>query len=87
MKVTNILFGSALLLLAQPVMAANMQCPGGIVQDDLRTPITAPEVKSKCGAPTHERGLTWMYEKGNLIYTLQFDSNGNLQSLTGRMKK
>lgn len=87
MKFTNILLGLALLLLAQPVLAANMQCAGGVIQDGLRTPITAPEVRSKCGDPTHEKGNTWMYEKGNLIFTLHFDTNGNLQTLQGRMKK
>ena len=87
MKLTVLSLFLMLFLFSQPALAGSMKCEGGIIQDNLRTPVTIGQVQSKCGEPDTKQGNVWVYKKGNLIYRLQFDSNGDLRKLDGQMNK
>lgn len=87
MNVTRILYVWILALSSQSVLAANMDCEGGIIEDDLIQPATMGQVQEKCGNPDRQEGNVWVYNMENMTYRLQFDSNGNMQSLESRMNQ
>jgi len=72
-----------LALGARAVMANKMDCGQTIIDDEQTVPATAAQVLAACGEPTSKEGGQWVYERpGQFTKVLQFDSDGNLQSIT-----
>ena len=75
---------AALVLGAQVAMAGTMLCGDSVIQDGELQPVTEEQVLAACGEPTsrNEDGQ-WVYAKpGELVKTLRFDTDGNLQSIS-----
>jgi hypothetical protein len=75
----------ALALGAESAAATTFMCGESIIDDEQLVPATAAEVLAACGEPTSKAGGQWVYEKqGQLTRILEFDTDGNLQSISAR---
>ena len=73
----------ALILGAQAAMATMMRCGDAVIDDEKLVPMTAAQVLAACGEPTSKNSEQWIYaQPGQFTRTLQFDSDGNLQSIS-----
>lgn len=68
---------------ADSALAATMMCSEISIDDEQLVPATAAQVLAACGEPTSRAGGMWVYEQqGQFSNVLQFDANGNLQSIS-----
>jgi|AP12_2_1047962.scaffolds.fasta_scaffold36530_1 hypothetical protein len=68
---------------AQSAMATTMMCGETIIDDEQTVPATAAQVLAACGEPTSKAEGEWVYEQqGQFTKILEFDANGNLQSIS-----
>jgi Protein of unknown function (DUF2845) len=73
----------ALALGAESVMANTMRCGDTVIDDEQEVPATAAQVLAACGEPTSRADGQWTYEQeGQFTKILEFDSDGNLQSIS-----
>jgi outer membrane biogenesis lipoprotein LolB len=65
-------------------MATQMMCGDTIIDDEQQpVPVTAAQVLAACGEPTSKADGQWVYEQqGQLTKVLEFDGDGNLQSIS-----
>jgi outer membrane biogenesis lipoprotein LolB len=60
-------------------------CGETIIDDEQLVPATAAEVLAACGEPTSKAGGQWVYDQqGQFTKILEFDADGNLQSISER---
>jgi len=52
-----------------------------LISDGGRHGPGAYELLKRCGEPTFRQGNTWVYEKGNKRYLIQFNDNGAITSI------
>jgi hypothetical protein len=72
-----------LALGARAAMANKMDCGETVIDDEQMVPVTAEQVLAACGEPASKEGGQWVYEQpGHFTKILQFDSDGNLRSIT-----
>ena len=78
------IIGAALALGTQFAMAGTMLCGGSVIQDGELEPVTEEQVLAACGEPTsRSEDGQWVYANpGELVKTLRFDTDGNLQSIS-----
>ncbi len=85
-NLSNTVLWMALALGAQGAMANTMMCRGGIIDDAQLEPATAAQVLAACGEPSTKEGGQWVYEHaGQFVKVLEFNSDGNLQSISQRL--
>lgn len=73
----------ALALGAKSATATQMICGATIVDDEQTVPATAAQVLVACGEPSSRADGEWTYaQPGQNTRILQFDSDGNLQSIS-----
>ena len=73
----------ALAFGAESAMATKMMCGETIIDDEQTVPVTAAQVLAACGEPASKADGEWVYEQeGQLTKVLEFDANGNLQSIS-----
>jgi hypothetical protein len=84
-KLSNTALCLALALGVSGAMATTMRCGGTVIDDEQLVPATAAQVRAACGEPTSRESGQWVYQQeGEFTRTLQFDADGNLQSITER---
>jgi hypothetical protein len=72
----------AFALGAQGASATTMRCGDTVIDDEQLVPATAAQVQAACGDPTSKEPGQWVYQQlGQPTMVLQFDSDGNLQSI------
>jgi hypothetical protein len=77
-----ILFG-ALAFSSQGAMAEMMRCSSSVIDDEKLVPVTAAQVLAACGEPASRENGQWVYQQqGQPPRVLQFDTEGNLQSIS-----
>jgi hypothetical protein len=82
-RLSNTVLWMALALGASGAMADTMRCGGTVIDDEQMVPATAAQVLAACGEPTSRESGLWVYQQqGEFTRTLQFDADGNLQSIT-----
>lgn len=79
----NIVFGMVFAVSAQGAFAATMRCGDTVIDDEQLVPATAAQVQAACGEPTTRESGQWVYQQqGQSTMVLQFDAEGNLQSIS-----
>ncbi len=68
-------------LMFQSVYAGSIRCGSHLISDGGRHGPGAYELLKRCGEPTFRQGNTWVYEKGNKRYLIQFNDNGAITSI------
>ena len=70
---------------AESAVATTMMCGETIIDGEQLVPATAAQVLAACGEPTSKTEGEWVYERqGQFTKILEFDSDGNLQSISGQ---
>ncbi len=69
------------MLVLQSVYAGSIRCGSHLISAGGRHGPGAYELLKRCGEPTFRRGNTWIYQKGNKSYAIQFNDNGNITSI------
>jgi len=73
----------ALAFSAESAVATTMMCGETLIDDEQMVPATAAQVLAACGEPTSRVEGQWVYEQqGQFTKILEFDTNGNLQSIS-----
>ena len=87
MSLVKILF-SVLVLGAfyGAAFAGSMDCGSDLVEAEQREPETRASVLAKCGPPDSESGSVLVYERDNARYSLRFDANDELESISEELK-
>ena len=84
-RLANAVLWIALALGASGGMATTMRCGGTVIDDEQLVPATAAQVLAACGEPTSRESGQWVYQRQDeFTRTVQFDADGNLQSITER---
>jgi len=82
-RLSNTVLWMALALGASGATATTMRCGSTVIDDEQLVPATAAHVLAACGEPTSRESGQWVYQRQNeFTRTLQFDADGNLQSIT-----
>jgi hypothetical protein len=72
------------LLLAGAARAGSISCGDATITDDQDEGQTTQQVLDQCGQPTSTDGDNWIYDRSDMgqgIYTLHFNSSGQLDSI------
>jgi hypothetical protein len=88
MKNISLMIMCAMLALGtQVAMAGSMLCGGSAIEDGELEPVSEEQVLAACGEPTSKDEFgQWEYARpGEVVKTLRFDSDGNLQSISTQM--
>jgi hypothetical protein len=81
----KIAYGFFLLLSAESAMGTMMRCGETLIDDEQLVPATAAQVLAACGEPTSKEDGKWVYEQqGQSTRILEFDGDGNLQSISNQ---
>jgi hypothetical protein len=82
-RLLNVALCMTLAFSAQAAIANTMMCGGTIIDDDELVPVLEADVLAACGSPTSKVDGQWVYEQpGQFVKVLEFDSDGNLESIT-----
>jgi hypothetical protein len=73
----------AVALGTQGAMAQTMKCGDTVIDAEQLVPMTREQVLAACGEPASKEFGQWVYERsGQFPMVLQFDPDGNLQSIS-----
>lgn len=68
-------------LAATTLSAASMRCGSRLLSDGKVPGPTMPEVLQRCGEPYLEHQNQWLYVRGDAVYRVYFNANGELSRI------
>ena len=71
----------SIFMMESAMAIGSMSCGTHIITADSRNPSGKYDVLKRCGEPTTRYGDTWIYKKGSVTNTLDFNSNGQLRRI------
>ena len=67
--------------------AGSIRCGGHIFQGGEEQPVLQSQILEKCGEPTSKTYGVWIYVRDNVTYTLQFNSDNQLETVTQQVQE